>query len=53
MRTEKGWGNTSIPLPPGAWTNVLSGDKLTGEETKISDLLNTFPVALLVQNSYA
>jgi (1->4)-alpha-D-glucan 1-alpha-D-glucosylmutase len=43
---EAGWGDTSLALPPGRWTNVLDGQAVAGE-VLLADLLSRFPVALL------
>jgi (1->4)-alpha-D-glucan 1-alpha-D-glucosylmutase len=39
-----GWGDTTLPLPPGAWTDALTGSPAT---ERLGDLLGTYPVALL------
>ena len=49
MKTLNGWGDTSISLPSGEWTNVLSGEKLAGGKLELGHLLDAFPVALLIQ----
>jgi (1->4)-alpha-D-glucan 1-alpha-D-glucosylmutase len=43
-----GWGETGLDLPPGAWHNVLSGERTSGRSL-VADLLRRFPVALLVR----
>jgi (1->4)-alpha-D-glucan 1-alpha-D-glucosylmutase len=42
------WHDTILPLPPGTWQNVLTGDILSGD-IPLADLLRRFPVALLQQ----
>jgi (1->4)-alpha-D-glucan 1-alpha-D-glucosylmutase len=49
MKTQNGWGDTSVTLPSGEWTNVLSGEKLAGGKLEMGHLLDAFPVALLIQ----
>ncbi|GAA4670192.1 malto-oligosyltrehalose synthase [Amycolatopsis dongchuanensis] len=41
-----GWRETVLPLPPGEWTDVLTGTAAVGE---LSGLLSRYPVALLVR----
>ena len=42
------WGDTSLPLPEGAWRNVLTGEAIEGgAERPLARLLARFPVALL------
>ncbi|MCW2797818.1 hypothetical protein, partial [Nocardioides sp.] len=40
------WGDTAIELPSGAWTDVISGRKVTSGA--ITEVLAAYPVALLV-----
>ncbi|EOD69809.1 maltooligosyl trehalose synthase, partial [Amycolatopsis vancoresmycina DSM 44592] len=41
-----GWRDTVLPLPPGTWTDVLTGREVTGE---LALLFDRYPVALLVR----
>ncbi|MFI9818363.1 malto-oligosyltrehalose synthase [Saccharothrix variisporea] len=41
-----GWRDTVLPLPPGDWTDVLTGRPAP---ERLADLLDTYPVALLVR----
>jgi (1->4)-alpha-D-glucan 1-alpha-D-glucosylmutase len=41
-----GWRDTVLPLPPGDWTDVLTGRPAA---ERLADLLDTYPVALLVR----
>lgn len=41
------WGDTSISLPAGTWTNRLTGETVPGGTARLADLLKRFPVALL------
>ena len=43
------WGDTSIVLPEGVWTNRLTGEEFPGGPLRMDLLLRQFPVALLVQ----
>jgi (1->4)-alpha-D-glucan 1-alpha-D-glucosylmutase len=45
-----GWGDTTLPLPDGTWTDVLTGRRHTGGEVSVEQLLQAGPVALLVQD---
>ena len=42
-----GWADTRVDLPEGAWTSVLTGDRLAGGPARAGDLLGRFPVAVL------
>jgi (1->4)-alpha-D-glucan 1-alpha-D-glucosylmutase len=44
-----GWGDTTLPLPPGAWTDALTGTTLP-ERPLLRELLRSYPVALLEQS---
>jgi (1->4)-alpha-D-glucan 1-alpha-D-glucosylmutase len=44
-----GFGTTTITLPPGTWTDRLSGAAWSGP-VELAELLAAFPVALLVRN---
>jgi (1->4)-alpha-D-glucan 1-alpha-D-glucosylmutase len=49
---EEGWGDTTLSLPPGRWTDELragGGPDLEGE-IKVGELLGALPVALLVRS---
>ncbi|WNV84326.1 malto-oligosyltrehalose synthase [Umezawaea sp. Da 62-37] len=41
-----GWRDTVLPLPPGEWTDVITGQLAT---PKLADVLGRYPVALLVR----
>ena len=43
-----GWGSTTLALPDGEWHSVL-GDGRWGGEVAVSDLLASFPVAVLAR----
>ena len=44
-----GWGDSWIALPPGRWRNVLDGAEFEGVQVALDDLLDDWPVALLVR----
>ena len=46
LLNETGWGDTSLALPAGRWTDVLTGRRFTGE-VAAADLFSELPVALL------
>jgi (1->4)-alpha-D-glucan 1-alpha-D-glucosylmutase len=47
------WRDTSITLPAGDWTNLLTGERWTGPDVLVDRLLKRFPVALLVRQAAA
>ncbi|MGM1061818.1 malto-oligosyltrehalose synthase [Saccharothrix sp. Mg75] len=44
-----GWGGTALPLPPGEWTDVLTSRSGLSGAPRLADLLDRYPVALLVR----
>jgi (1->4)-alpha-D-glucan 1-alpha-D-glucosylmutase len=50
LAARGGWGDTTLALPPGAWTDVVTGDA-AGGETAVADVLARFPVAVLERRS--
>jgi (1->4)-alpha-D-glucan 1-alpha-D-glucosylmutase len=50
-RLGDSWSGTTITLPPGKWTDRLSGQTYDGGVLRISALLDHFPVALLVKDA--
>ena len=46
---RSGWGQDSVELPAGAWTDVLGGGSWTGT-VRLADLLAGFPVAVLLRD---
>jgi (1->4)-alpha-D-glucan 1-alpha-D-glucosylmutase len=42
-----GWEDTSVTLPPGDWTDVVTGAVVAGGPAAAGDLLAAFPVAVL------
>jgi (1->4)-alpha-D-glucan 1-alpha-D-glucosylmutase len=45
------WAGATVPLPPGRWTNWLTGAAFDGGDVPIEELLRAFPVALLVRQT--
>ena len=45
------WGETSVEVPAGRWTNRLTGAEISGGRALVSELLKDFPVALLSRES--
>jgi (1->4)-alpha-D-glucan 1-alpha-D-glucosylmutase len=43
---DTGWGDTSLALPDGSWTDRLTGRRLSGS-VALADLYADLPVALL------
>ncbi len=41
------WGDTSVTVPEGSWTDVLTGEPVTGGSVRVEALLRRFPVAVL------
>jgi (1->4)-alpha-D-glucan 1-alpha-D-glucosylmutase len=44
------FGATTVELPAGRWTNILTGEILNGEKMRAQNLFHRFPVALLVKD---
>ena len=44
-----GWHDHNVQLPPGSWTDVLTGTLVEGGTVAIATVLRTLPVALLVR----
>jgi len=45
-----GWRDTTLDLPMGTWTDVLTGDPVDGARARLSSVLDRYPVALLVRS---
>ncbi len=43
------WSGTTVELPQGTWTNILTRETLTGGQQRVNTLLQRFPVALLTR----
>jgi (1->4)-alpha-D-glucan 1-alpha-D-glucosylmutase len=44
------WADTAVDLPNGRWRNVLDGTTIRGGAVEMSQLVDRFPVALLVED---
>jgi len=47
LSASGGWGDTTLPLPPGHFRDVFTGSSYFGE-LLVADALNEYPVALLI-----
>lgn len=47
LAARGGWGDTVLLLPPGEWRDELTGRRHAGGEAPLSEVLATYPVALL------
>ncbi|MDP1803545.1 MAG: hypothetical protein Q8K72_00110, partial [Acidimicrobiales bacterium] len=45
-----GWGDTTVTLPEGRWTDELGGSTADAGAVSLAALLSGVPVALLVRN---
>jgi (1->4)-alpha-D-glucan 1-alpha-D-glucosylmutase len=52
LRLAGDWGNTSLALPTGPWSNTLTGETFEGA-MPLSELVRSFPIALLVRTDAA
>ena len=43
------WEETTIQVPDGRWSNLLTGVDVAGGRVRLGDLLAEFPVALLAR----
>ena len=48
LRHAGGWRDTALPLPDGAWTDLLTGAVYRGGAVPVAELTARLPVALLV-----
>lgn len=48
LAERDGWGEHTVILPAGEFTDVLTGRAVSGGETPLAGLLAELPVALLV-----
>ncbi len=42
-----GWGEHTVALPTGTWTDLLTGRQVAGGSARLAELLSDLPVALL------
>jgi (1->4)-alpha-D-glucan 1-alpha-D-glucosylmutase len=45
-----GWGDTTLEIPEGVWTDVLTGRSHNAGTARIADILRPLPVALLLRD---
>lgn len=45
---DAAWGDATVRLPEGDWTDLLTDSPVTGGDVRIADLLRRLPVAVLV-----
>ena len=45
-----GWGAGTVEVPPGSWTDLLTGAQVDGGKVRLATLLARLPVALLVRS---
>jgi (1->4)-alpha-D-glucan 1-alpha-D-glucosylmutase len=50
LASRGGWGDTTVALPTGEWTDALTGRAVDGSAPLLADLLDQYPVALLVRS---
>lgn len=49
LEARGSWQDTTLPLAAGSWTDVLTGRDVEGGDVPLTDLLATYPVALLTR----
>jgi (1->4)-alpha-D-glucan 1-alpha-D-glucosylmutase len=49
VKLNRAWINTTVQLPPGRWRNQFTGAKYEDAKLRLRDVLEHFPVALLVR----
>jgi len=49
LTAKGGWRDTVLHLPPGDWRDQLTGRPAASEHVPVGDLLDAYPVALLVR----
>ncbi|AXT85532.1 malto-oligosyltrehalose synthase [Aeromicrobium sp. A1-2] len=50
LERRGGWGDTTLVLADGEWTDVLTGASVDGGAVSVSALLRRYPIALLVRS---
>ncbi|MBA3294328.1 MAG: malto-oligosyltrehalose synthase, partial [Geodermatophilaceae bacterium] len=50
-RQSADWEDTTVSLPTGSWTDLLTGSSWAGGDVRVGELLGCFPVALLEASS--
>ncbi|HTB97870.1 MAG TPA: malto-oligosyltrehalose synthase [Terracidiphilus sp.] len=51
IRLGAGFGSTTVELLAGQWTNVLTGEEMSGGKVRAQNVFRRFPVALLVREA--
>ena len=49
LQRTGGWRGTTLPIGPGPWTDALTGERVPSSWVAAEDLLQRYPVALLVR----
>lgn len=49
LSLSAGWAGTTLDIPLGSWSNWLTGEPVRSGTIEIAELLQTFPVALVIQ----
>ena len=49
LAARGGWGDTTVQLPTGEWTDALTGRRIGAGRQRVADVLANLPVALLVR----
>jgi len=49
MGLSDGWAETVLELPTGHWHDILTGNEHAAGTVRLAQMLNRFPVALLVR----
>ncbi|HVW86003.1 MAG TPA: hypothetical protein VHB50_15045, partial [Bryobacteraceae bacterium] len=50
---KDGWADTGLDLPEGGWSNLLTGETVTGGFLPLGNLFRRFPAALLLREGWA
>jgi (1->4)-alpha-D-glucan 1-alpha-D-glucosylmutase len=50
LEAAGGWGDTTVLLPGGTFTDAITGWRFDGGETPVRELLSRYPVALLLRD---
>lgn len=51
LKLNDKWGSTKINLPEGKWQDIFTDKIYKAGSNKIRDLVNSFPVSILIRNS--
>jgi (1->4)-alpha-D-glucan 1-alpha-D-glucosylmutase len=52
LKLRGDWAGTTLPLPAGTWTSVLTGERCEGgRDVGVAELTSRFPVAVLQRSS--